>query len=102
MVDILMKSTEYELTLTDVQKRWINMLKYIGIPALIYIMEQLKSWLEIDWRYIYIGALWALIDIVHRFITDHTKDNTQVYGSEPYEADLQTNANEIYWDNQNQ
>ncbi len=99
-----MKSTEYELNITDVKRWGINMIKYIGIPALIYITEQLKTWGEIDWKYIYIGALWALIDIVHRFATDHTKDTAQVYWTEPYEADLDThqNTNEIYWDNQNQ
>ena len=73
-------SSSFELTNTDIKRRGINVLKYVVLPWLLSILVSLKSWTSIDWALIITTALWAIVDIIHRYVNNNA--NTDLFYSD--------------------
>lgn len=73
-------SSSFELTNTDIKRWGINVLKYVVLPWLLSILVSLKAWTSIDWTLIIITALWAIVDIIHRYVNNNA--NTDLFYSD--------------------
>jgi len=79
-------SSSFELTGTDIRRRWINVLKYVVLPSLLSVLVSLKGDLPIDWTLISTTALWALIDIIHRYLNNNANTDS-LYPDTDWEND---------------
>jgi len=64
-------SSSFELTNTDIKRWGINVLKYVILPWLLSIIVSLKTGTSIDWALIVTTGLWAIVDIIHRYINNN-------------------------------
>lgn len=73
-------SSSFELTTSDVKKWGINVLKYVVLPWLMSMLVSLKAWVSIDWTLIATTTLWAIVDIIHRYLNNNA--NTDLFYSD--------------------
>lgn len=67
-----MKSVAFELNKLDLKKFMINVIKYVILPDLTYILAQLQLWSPIDRKILVIWPIGMLMDMFHRWASDNT------------------------------
>lgn len=64
-------SKSLELNGTDWKSRWINVVIFFA-PVIVLIWTQLQNWNAVDWKLVWITALWLALNLFKKFVLDYS------------------------------